>query len=184
MTHRVCGVILIALTVAHTIFFLGTRRGRRDLSHLRPTLKDIKDVFGTIAYYLGRRAERPRFPRYDYAEKAEYLSLIWGTAVMILTGLVLWFPNQVTRWAPSWLVEVSEVVHFYEAWLAFLAILIWHWFFVIFHPEEYPLNLTFLTGKITKHKSEERNLPPEDMEAEDLSGSPETEAKPDRDGVV
>ena len=88
----------------------------------------------------------------------EYIALIWGTVIMALTGLVLWFPGVLTRWAPGWLVEVSEVVHFYEAWLAFLAIVVWHFFFVIFHPEEYPLNLTFMTGKVTKHKAAERDL--------------------------
>ena len=140
-----------------------------------------------MAYYLGRRGEKPRSPRYDYVEKAEYLALIWGTVVMAITGLILWFPNQFTRFAPGWLVEVSEVVHFYEAWLAFLAIVVWHWFFVIMHPEEYPLNLTFLNGKITKHKAEERNLPPEDLETDEPAGSRvigEVEAPPRHEGVV
>jgi cytochrome b subunit of formate dehydrogenase len=185
LVHRVCGVIMIALSIVHTVFFLGTRRGRRDLRHLRPTAMDVKEFVGTMAYYLGRRGEKPRSPRYDYAEKAEYLALIWGTVVMAITGLVLWFPNQFTRFAPGWLVEVSEVVHFYEAWLAFLAIVVWHWFFVIMHPEEYPLNLTFLTGKITKHKAEERNLPPEDLESDEEYGEPdEVNVPPRREGVV
>jgi cytochrome b subunit of formate dehydrogenase len=161
--HRVCGVLLILLSVAHTGFFLGTRRGRRDLLALRPTIRDLEELVGTLAYHLGLRETRPRPPRYDYAEKAEYLALIWGTTIMILTGLVLWFPDKVTQWLPDWIVEASEIVHFYEAWLAFLAILVWHFFFVIFHPEEYPLNLTFLTGKITRRKAEERDLPPEDL---------------------
>ena len=165
--HRVSGVVMIVLGVAHTAFFLGTARGRRDIRHLMPALRDVRELAGTVGYYLGSRREKPKPARYDYAEKAEYLALIWGTVVMILTGLALWFPDVVTRWSPGWLIEVSEVVHFYEAWLAFLAILVWHFFFVIFHPDEYPLNLTFLTGKITKHKVEERELPPEDLSTGD-----------------
>lgn len=185
IVHRVCGVVMIALSLVHTGFFLGTRRGRRDLGQLRPTVMDAKEFVGTMEHYLGFRREKPRSPRYDYAEKAEYLALIWGTIVMALTGLILWFPDQVTRFAPGWLVETSEIVHFYEAWLAFLAIVVWHWFFVIMHPEEYPLNLTFLTGKITKHKAEERNLPPEDLEShEDHAGPGEVKVRPSREEVV
>jgi len=31
-----------------------------------------------------------------------------------------------------------------------MAILVWHFFFVIFHPEEYPMSWTWLTGRMTK----------------------------------
>ena len=39
-------------------------------------------------------------------------------------------------------------MHYYEAILATLAIVVWHFFFVIFHPEEYPLNTVCLNGKV------------------------------------
>jgi cytochrome b subunit of formate dehydrogenase len=45
-------------------------------------------------------------------------------------------------------VAASQTVHFYEAWLAMLAVIVWHLFFVIFHPDEYPMNWTWLTGKM------------------------------------
>jgi cytochrome b subunit of formate dehydrogenase len=102
-----------------------------------------------MAYHLRLRKDRPIYPRFDYTEKLEYLALIWGTTVMIATGLVLWFPTLVSRYLPSWAFPVSEVIHFYEAWLAFLAILIWHFYFVFFHPEVYPMNTTWLDGKTT-----------------------------------
>jgi hypothetical protein len=47
-------------------------------------------------------------------------------------------------------IPAAQTVHYYEAWLATLAILVWHFFFVIFHPEEYPMSWTWLTGKMTK----------------------------------
>ncbi|WP_041356011.1 hypothetical protein [Melioribacter roseus] len=65
------------------------------------------------------------------------------------TGFILWFPTVVGDWAPVWLIKVSELIHFYEAILATLAILVWHWFFVIFHPHEYPMSLTWIDGKMT-----------------------------------
>ena len=93
-----------------------------------------------------RSSEKPEFTYYDYAEKAEYWALIWGTIVMGITGLILWFPTYLGDNAPVWVIKVSEIVHYYEAILASLAILVWHWFFVIFRPSEYPMNYTWLDG--------------------------------------
>jgi hypothetical protein len=38
-------------------------------------------------------------------------------------------------------------VHFYEAILATLAIVIWHFYMVIFDPDVYPMDLAWLTGR-------------------------------------
>jgi hypothetical protein len=48
---------------------------------------------------------------------------------------------------------VATSVHFYEAVLATLAIVVWHFYPVIFDPDVYPLNTAFLTG-ITVRKQE------------------------------
>lgn len=176
--HRFLGAALIGVGIAHTTFLVGTRRGRADLLALRPRLHDVREFLGTLKFYIGRRAEKPRAGRFDYAEKVEYLALLWGTGVMAVTGLVLWYPAVVTRWAPAWLVEVSEVVHFYEAWLAFLAILIWHFFFVMLHPDEAPLNTTVLDGMVTLKKARERDGEGEGEGAE-VDADASTGADPD-----
>jgi cytochrome b subunit of formate dehydrogenase len=155
--HRALGLMLIAISITHGVFLVATRRGRADLRALRPRRSDFTEFFGTLRYYLGRAPAKPRASRFDYAEKLEYLALLWGTAVMIGTGLILWYPANVTHWAPAWLVEVAEVIHLYEAWLAFLAILVWHFFFVMLHPEEAPLNTTFFDGKETVEKARRRD---------------------------
>jgi cytochrome b subunit of formate dehydrogenase len=68
---------------------------------------------------------------------------------MIATGFILWFPAQFSMILPSWVITASQTVHLYEAWLATLAIVVWHFFFVIAHPEEYPMSWTWLTGKMS-----------------------------------
>jgi len=54
---------------------------------------------------------------------------------------------------PTWIVSISETIHFYEAWLATLAIVVWHFFFVLFHPEVYPMSWIWLTGKMPEHEA-------------------------------
>ncbi len=147
--HRIAALIMGTASVIQLIYFVATHRGRRDFLSLIPTRDDLTHVWQNMRFYLGLSTTRPKFGRYDYGEKAEYLALIWGVIVMGATGMVLWFPEVFIGLFPAWLFEASEVVHYFEAWLATLAIFVWHWFFVIYHPEKYPLNPTVFDGKIS-----------------------------------
>jgi cytochrome b subunit of formate dehydrogenase len=81
-------------------------------------------------------------------EKAEYWALVWGTVIMIISGFFLWFDNVAVKWFPKGFLDVMLVVHYYEAWLATLAILIWHMYSVVFRPGVYPMNPAWLTGRM------------------------------------
>ncbi len=147
--HRISAVVMIVLSLYHVIYLLATARGRDVLKEMFPSLDDFRGVVDNMMYYLRLSKKHPHFNQYNYIEKAEYWALIWGTFVMGLTGFILWFPTIIGDWAPIWLIKVSEIIHFYEAILASLAILVWHWFFVIFHPREYPMSFTWIDGQIS-----------------------------------
>jgi cytochrome b subunit of formate dehydrogenase/nitrate/TMAO reductase-like tetraheme cytochrome c subunit len=150
LLHRIAAIILILISLIQLTYFVFFRKGRREIFSLRPNISDVTGFWANMKFYLGISKNKPKFGRWDYTEKAEYLALIWGTAVMVLTGLILWFPELFMGFLPAWIFEVAEIIHYYEAWLASLAIFIWHWFFVIYHPEKYPMNLTWIDGKITE----------------------------------
>lgn len=143
--HRAAGVVLLLASVWH-LFFLLTRRGRIFVKEMWPTGRDLRDFFGTMAFNLGRSKHHPQFGRFSYVEKAEYWALVWGTIVMGATGLMLWFDNFFVNWLPKGFLDVMLVIHYYEAWLAFLAILIWHMYSTVFSPKVYPMNPSWLTG--------------------------------------
>ncbi len=151
--HRAAGVLLILTSIYHGWYVLATRRGRGELNAMLPAVRDVTDLWKNLRYYTFRSREKARFGRYDYMQKAEYWALIWGTIVMAITGLVLWFPAITAKILPGIVIPTSQTIHFYEAWLATLAILVWHFFFVILHPEEYPMSWTWLTGKMTKESA-------------------------------
>ncbi|NIM52026.1 MAG: hypothetical protein GTO22_22745 [Gemmatimonadales bacterium] len=146
--HRIAAVLLIAVAVSHVLYVLMTRRGKRELRAMLPEWRDVKDAVGYLRYYTWQSREHPRFGRYDYTQKAEYWALVWGTVIMAVTGFVLWFPVEAVRILPWWIVPASQTIHYYEAWLATLAILVWHLFFVIVHPDAYPMNWAWLTGRL------------------------------------
>jgi cytochrome b subunit of formate dehydrogenase len=90
-------------------------------------------------------------------EKAEYWALIWGTAIMGSTGVLLWFDNASMGLITKFGLDIARTIHFYEAWLATLAIFVWHFYFVIFNPDSYPLNLAFWKGTLTEEEMEDEH---------------------------
>ncbi len=149
LLHRIAGVILIITSFAYAFYMLGSRRGRSEFWAFWPKWDDVKHPWQHLAYYMGKRKEPPKFDRYDYTEKLEFWALVWGVIIMAVTGLMLWFPILALQYLPKCAIDMAELVHYYEAVLATLAIIIWHFFFVIFHPEQYPMSTTWLTGKMT-----------------------------------
>ena len=146
--HRGAAVAMIVACLWH-LAYLPTRRGRALLVDMLPRPEDAKEVLRNIQYLLGLRSDPPRFDRFSYIEKAEYWSLIWGSMVMVVTGFALWFETEAMRFMPLWTLDVATMIHYYEAWLATLAIVVWHFYMVIFNPDVYPMNWTWLTGKIS-----------------------------------
>jgi cytochrome b subunit of formate dehydrogenase len=157
--HRIAGLLMIATSIYHVFYLAFTREGRRMLLDMIPVLKDATDMVDVFAYYLGFSARKPQFKRFNYAEKMEYWALVWGTFVMALTGLMAWFKVIFGSVVPRWWIDVAITVHFYEAILATLAIIVWHFYQVILDPDTYPLNFAFLDGKMSvEHYQEEHGL--------------------------
>lgn len=160
--HRAGAVLMVVTAVMHVGYLMSTKHGRYGFVQMLPRPRDLRDLWHNLTYHVGTRKDPPRFDRFDYTMKAEYWALVWGTLLMIATGLALWYKVEVTEYMPRWMVYVAERVHFYEAILAVLAIIVWHFFFVMYHPNEYPMNMTWLTGRITE--DEIRHSHPEEYE--------------------
>jgi cytochrome b subunit of formate dehydrogenase len=155
--HRIAGVFVIAIGAYHLAYITLSREGRTLAKDFLPTLKDATDVTGTLFYYLGMREEKPAYARFTYAEKAEYWALVWGLFVMAGTGLMLWGNVTVSRFLPRWWLDVATAVHFYEAVLATLAIVVWHFYQVFFDPDVYPMNWAWWDGKMPLERYEEEH---------------------------
>jgi formate dehydrogenase gamma subunit len=150
-SHRIAGVVLLLVGVYHIIYLLATKDGRRLFKDFLPVKKDVSDVTGSAKYLAGLTETKPRIGRFGYAEKMEYWAVVWGTIIMGATGLVIWFKIDVTHFVPRWVVDVALTIHYYEAILACLAIVVWHLYHVIFDPDVYPLNWACWNGRVSAH---------------------------------
>jgi cytochrome b subunit of formate dehydrogenase len=159
VVHRVAGVALIAAGIYHVFYLAAAREGRRLLRDIAPAPHDFIDAIDAMLYYMGLRSQKPKFARFNYAEKAEYWALVWGTALMGLTGVMLWAKVWVGNLLARWWVDVATAIHFYEAILATLAIVVWHFYQVFFDPDVYPMNSAWWDGKMPiEHYREEHEL--------------------------
>jgi cytochrome b subunit of formate dehydrogenase len=147
LIHRVAGWLFIALFLGHLVGLLATARGREHLRRLWPRLHDLTDAAAMVAFNLGLRSSPPPHRRWTYIEKSEYWALLWGSVIMIVTGIMLLFTEAALRLWPEVWHDVAQVMHYYEAVLATLAIVVWHFYWTILDPREYPMNPAWLIGK-------------------------------------
>jgi len=148
LVHRCAAVVLVASTVYHLIHLAVNKRDRLFLKAMMPQIKDATDLVQVFTYNLGVTKVEPRFAKFNYAEKLEYLAFMWGTLVMTVSGLLLWFNNFTLRFFPKWVSDAATAVHYYEALLATFAILIWHSYMVVFDPLVYPMDTAWIDGKV------------------------------------
>lgn len=153
MVHRFMATLLMAESIFHIgmisykVFVLGHRLD------MAPTLTDAKNVWDEVRYNLGLRKDYPRYPRYNYGEKAEYLAVVWGTLVMVLTGFMLWNPIATTKLFPGTWIPAARAAHGAEAVLAVASILTWHMYNV--HIKHF--NRAMFTGKVSQEQMEEEH---------------------------
>jgi predicted CXXCH cytochrome family protein len=172
--HRISALVMIVASLYHVWYVTATTRGRALVRDLWWRRQDLRDLRAVLRYNLGRSPEKPRLDRFSYVEKAEYWALVWGTLVMAVTGLIMWLDNTFIGLLTKLGYDVARAIHFYEAWLATLAILVWHIYFVVFNPDSYPMNTAWLTGTLTEREMEEEHP----LELERLKAAAEARAKP------
>jgi cytochrome b subunit of formate dehydrogenase len=157
LLHRISAIVLLAALIWHLAHLALSPQFRKRLSGLKPAIRDLWDFLSLQRYNLGLMQERPRFEKFSYIEKAEYWAFVWGMVIMTITGAILWFENITLRYIP-WLADLATTVHFYEAVLATLAVLVWHFYWVIFDPDVYPIDMSWWHGRSPATRAAERLL--------------------------
>ncbi len=155
--HRIAAIAMILVSLYHIYYIAFTQRGRELVKDLFPKLKDLTDAIGVAKFNLGFSKVKPKLDRFSYVEKAEYWALVWGTIVMTFTGLLMWIYIDYIGVFSKLDWDIARTIHYYEAWLAFLAIVIWHFYFVIFNPDIYPMSLAWFKGTVTEEEMAEEH---------------------------
>jgi len=167
--HRTIAMIMIFTMVYHifTIIFgamLTIKQRRFDVRRtILPLMKDFYDFRDDILYFAGKKEQRPEMDKFMYKQKIHYFAAGFGNTVMIVSGSAFLFPEFWASILPesyaSYFQELMRLSHPHEALLALLVIAFWHWYNVHLAPGRFPMQWTFLSGKITReHQIEEHFL--------------------------
>ncbi len=146
--HRLAAIALIAVSIYHLWQILETWFVKRQRGAMWPQIKDFKDLVQMIRYNLDKAPEPPKFDRFSIEEKIEYWALLWGQVLMIVTGIIMWFPLLITKILPGSTIPIARALHGWEALLAVLSILIWH----MYHTQIKTRNRSIFTGFMSEEE--------------------------------
>ena len=181
--HKVAAFTMMFASAYHIVTIVGGTLGKiltGKFDYRRtiiPRLKDLSDLFQDIKYFMGFTPYRPKMEKFMYKQKMHYLAILWGSFVLIAAGSALLFPDVVARLFPDTITKIlptgivdevafpsffqslARLMHADEAVMALIVIAFWHWLNVHLVPGRFPLQWSFLNGKITReHQIEEHFL--------------------------
>jgi cytochrome b subunit of formate dehydrogenase len=151
--HRLAGIVTFSYFAWHLGSLVYGWFGKRERGFfwgprsMVPQWSDAVGLWGMFKYFL-YLGPRPKFDRFTYWEKFDYLAVFWGVAIIGLSGLVLWFPTIFTTVLPGWAINAAYVIHSDEALLATGFIFLFHFFHTHLRPEAFPMDTVIFTGRM------------------------------------
>ncbi|MDO8673114.1 MAG: cytochrome C [Dehalococcoidia bacterium] len=150
--HHFFAILFVLEGIFHIAYLIYGVMKKHMGFEMLPSWNDFKDFQHMILYFIDRRPSMPKFGRYDYRQKFEYLAMVWGWILMAITGVIMWQPTLSTTFMPGIFVPVSKMLHGWEAVLAVLSIVIWHGYHAMLHPEVFPVDKSIFNGRISRKR--------------------------------
>ncbi|NQV31869.1 MAG: cytochrome b/b6 domain-containing protein [Phycisphaeraceae bacterium] len=162
--HRIAGVSMLVGFAVHVLAVLlevaFSLAKKNELSLKRwimgvlalpmiPTAQDGKDIVVLAKYVFFLSPKPPRYGRFCWKEKLEYLGLFWGIALLGLTGIFLWAESLSSHVFPGWILNICYLAHTYESLLAVAHITLVHIPGVLGKPGVNPLSGMVWNGNIS-----------------------------------
>jgi cytochrome b subunit of formate dehydrogenase len=155
--HRIFAIMLIGNFVVHGAGVLqrfrrmGVKQMLLGPTTMLPRWKDLKDCLGMYRWFF-RGGKKPKFDRWTYWEKFDYMAEVGGSMIIGVSGLLLWFPVFFSSYLPGWMFNVATIVHGFEALLAVGFIFTIHFFNAHLRLEKFPVDDVMFTGRLPEEE--------------------------------
>ncbi len=176
------GVLVVLHFAQYTVEAVLVKAGGGSLRERYPMLeiysfRFLKSFAKALLSSLSSRVRAEPYGKYDPEQLFEYWGVYWGIAVLGIPGIIM------AIYGPSVLDGVLWVMHFKEAILAISFILMVHIAYTHFRPTVFPMDPTFIHGKMPLKRVREEHplwaeqlaasggLPGEGVEKPGASGS-------------
>jgi len=149
--HHIAAIFLLAEALYHVSRATVRLFQRRLNGEMLPVVQDVRDGIKMLRWLLFIDREKPSFGKFTFEQKFTYWFFIFGTTIMIFSGLLIWFPVLFTRWLPGGIIPAAKLAHSAEAIAAAIFVVMWHSYHV--HIER--LNLSIFTGRLSEKEMRE-----------------------------
>lgn len=157
LIHRICAVAIIVYLVFQGVYMfyymfaarLGTETGA--MTWILPRKRETLDVKANALYLLGQRPE-PSFRKFVYWGIFDWVINIAGIFAIVISGLMVWFPEILARFIPGIWLNTAYVVHSNGAVLIVVVILITHFYNIYWSTGHISDCMVVFTGRMTARR--------------------------------
>lgn len=149
--HHIGAIILIFLAIYHIGKNLTELSKKRISAEIFVNNHDTRDAWNMLRYLFFVTNEKPKFGKYNFEQKFTYWFIFFGIGIMGVSGLILWFPESISRIVSGGIIPAARLSHSSESIVLLIFISVWHFYHV--HIER--LNLSIFTGWISEKEMRE-----------------------------
>jgi cytochrome b subunit of formate dehydrogenase len=131
--HHASAAIFIVALAWHVLRAFLTVPGRDTLRERVPRVRDLRGPAG----------------RYRFVDKLDYWGFLSGSAVMVVTGVLMAVPGPALKLVSPAVFRAVVAVHGGEAILAVVVVLTWHTYAAHLRPGVFPMSRVWLDGGVT-----------------------------------
>lgn len=153
--HKVLATVLTLQLVIHVIYVVYLSAVKRQkgvlwgATSMTPQPRDAIEMIQHFRFFFGLTNEHPRFGRYTYWEKFDYMAVFWGMFIIGGSGFLMWFSEFFARFLSGSIFNAALIVHSEEALLAVWFIFTVHIFNSHLRPDKFPMDMVIFTGRET-----------------------------------